>query len=210
MTTGMLAWACFLAMVMPAPLQSQTAAVNDTVLLVIDIQNFYFEGGKLALSGPVEASLQAKALLERFRTARRPVFHVQHLPAGKESYQPGKDDPQYAIHPNVAPLPGETVVIKHEANSFRGTVLLDELKRANIKKLVICGMQTHMCVEAAVRAAADFGFEVLLAGDACATRPLSFDGRQVPADTVQATTLAVLNGAYAKVMSTAELLAILK
>ena len=84
------------------------------------------------------------------------------------------------------------------------------MKSAGIKRLIICGMQTHMRVEAAVRAAVDFGFEVMLASDACATRPLAFNGREVSADMVQATTLAVLNGSYAGVMTTSKLLAILK
>ena len=179
-------------------------------LLIIDVQNFYFAGGKLPLTGSVEASVQARALLERFRALKKPVFHVQHLPAGKESYRQGADDPQYAIHSNVAPLQDEKIIYKHEANSFRGTSLLTELKSTGVKRLAICGMQTHMCVEATVRAAVDFGFEVMLASDACATRPLTFNDREVSADTVQATTLAVLNGSYARVMTTSELLALLK
>ena len=205
----LLALTCLCSMVMSSAAGPQAAGA-DTGLLIIDIQNFYFAGGKLPLTGPVEASAQAKALLERFRALKKPVFHVQHLPAGKETYQPGTDDPQYAIHSSVAPMPGEKVIFKHDANSFRGTSLLSDLKAAGVKKLVICGMQTHMCVEAAVRAAADFGFEVMLASDACATRPLTFNGREVPAETVHATTLAVLNGSYARVLPTAELLGMLK
>ena len=179
----------------------------DTALLIIDVQNFYFAGGRLPLTNPVEAGLQAKALLEKFRGRKMPIFHVRHLPAGKEGSPPRTDDPQYAIHSSVTPLAGEKVIVKHEANSFRDTPLLGELKSAGIRKLILCGMQTHMCVEAAVRAAVDFGFEVTLASDACATRALAFGGREIPAETVQAVTLAVLNRSYARVMTTAAILA---
>jgi len=65
-------------------------------------------------------------------------------------------------------------------------------------------------VEAAVRAAVDYGYQVMLASDACATRSLTFNGREVSADTVQATILAVLNGSYARVMTTSEILATLR
>jgi len=74
-----------------------------------------------------------------------------------------------------------------------------------IKKLVICGMQTHMCVEAAVRAAADLGYEVTVAHDACATRDLEFNGVKVPAAQVHAAALAAMEYAYAKVESVDEL-----
>ncbi|MGA2488653.1 MAG: isochorismatase family protein [Anaerolineales bacterium] len=40
--------------------------------------------------------------------------------------------------------------------------------------LALCGMMTHMCVDASMRAAADFGYPVLLAADACATRALTY------------------------------------
>jgi nicotinamidase-related amidase len=71
-------------------------------------------------------------------------------------------------------------------------------------------MQTHMCVEAAVRAASDDGFEVILPYDTCATRDLSFGGVEVPARQVHTAVLAALSGTYAKVLTTDELLAELR
>ena len=67
-------------------------------------------------------------------------------------------------------------------------------------------MQTHMCVEAASRAATDLGFDVVVVHDACATRPLEFGGRTVPADMVHAAALAAIKGTYGRVISVAELL----
>jgi nicotinamidase-related amidase len=187
-----------------------TGKVNDTALLIIDIQQFYFEGGKLPLVRPVEASLQAKLLLERFRQLGRPVIHVQHMPKGMTRPDPTGCDPQYRIQENVLPLPGELVIGKHEANSFRDTDLEARLEALGVKKLVISGMQTHMCVEAATRAAADLGYAVTVVHDACATRDLTFGGTTVPAAQVHAATLAALSGTYARVVSAAELLAELK
>lgn len=188
--------------------KTETKVSNtSTALLVIDIQEFYFEGGRLALVGPVEASEQARKLLDRFRAKKWPVIHVQHLPKDQSSPSPDSGDPQYRIRPNVLPLPGETVIGKHFANSFRDTELLATLRQAGVSKLVICGMQTHMCVEAAARAAADLGFDVTVIHDACATRALPFNGAEVPAAQVHAAALAALSGTYARVVSTAELLA---
>jgi nicotinamidase-related amidase len=109
----------------------------------------------------------------------------------------------------VRPRPGEPVIGKREANAFRDTELLATLRRLGATRLVIAGMQTHMCVEAATRAAADLGFEVTVAHDACATRPLAFGGVEVPAAQVHAAALAAMSGAYAKVTSTDDWLAAL-
>jgi nicotinamidase-related amidase len=64
-------------------------------------------------------------------------------------------------------------------------------------------MQTHMCVEAAVRAAHDMGYAVVLLHDACATRNLRFGDREVAAADVHASTLATLRS-YAEVVSVEE------
>jgi nicotinamidase-related amidase len=185
-------------------------AAATTVLLVIDIQNFYFPGGRMALVGPEPASLQAKRLLERFRARGWPVVHVQHLPKGQEKPSPDSGDEQYRIHPNVLPAPGETVVGKHHANAFRDTDLLAVLRRLGAKRLVVAGMQTHMCVEAATRHAADLGLEVVVVHDACATRGLAFGGVEAGAAQVHAAALAAMSGSYARVVSTDELLGELK
>ncbi len=195
-----------------APARPAEAKVREaaTALLVIDGQEVYFEGGRLALAGPVPASEQARRLLDRFRSKGWPVIHVQHLHKGQAAPSPDSGDPQYRIRPIVRPLPGETVIGKHFANSFRDTDLLATLRRLGVAKLVICGMQTHMCVEAAARAAADLGFDVTVVHDACATRDLSFGGTAVPAAQVHAAALAAISGTYARVVSTDEALTELK
>jgi nicotinamidase-related amidase len=209
-----LAWLGLAATVLVAAATSTPAAgpteakvtQGRTALVIIDIQNFYFPGGRLPLVGPVEASQQAKRLLERFRAKGWPVIHVQHLPKGQSAPNPNSGDEQYRIHPNVMPIPGEVVIGKNYANAFRDTSLLETLRRLGVKKLVICGMQTHMCVEATTRAAADLGFDVTVVHDACATRALSFNGVEVPAPEVHAAALAAMRDGYARIVSTDEML----
>ncbi len=178
----------------------------DTALVVIDIQNFYFEKGLVPLTGSVEAAQQAGRVLAAFRSRQLTVVHVRHAPATLQFVDGEPTDPQYRIRPEVAPAAGEKIVTKHYANSFRETDLLEYLRQKGIKRLVLAGMQTHMCLEAAARAAADLGFEVIVVHDACATRPLEFGGRTVPAEMVHAAALAALNGTYARVLSTDQLL----
>jgi len=39
----------------------------ETALIIIDIQNFYFEKGAVPLTGPIEAAKQARRVLDAFR-----------------------------------------------------------------------------------------------------------------------------------------------
>ncbi len=196
----------FAAAVAPGGGAGKAAMGPDTALVIIDIQNFYFEGGQLPLTRPVEAAEQAKRVLDAFRSKHLTVIHVQHVPASIKLLNGEAVDPQYRIRPVVAPAAGEKVVTKRYANSFRETDLLDYLRAKGIKKLVIVGMQTQMCVEAAARAAADLGFEVTVVHDACATHPLEFGGRTVPAIDVHTAALATIKNGYGRIVSADELL----
>ncbi len=180
--------------------------MENTALLIIDIQNFYFEGGRVPLVGSVEASENAQRLLQACRANGISVVHIRHLPKDIPLDGRGLTDAQYAFHKNVAPREGEKVIGKHYANSFRDTELRDFLAERGIRRLMICGMQTHMCVEAAVRAAADFGFEVTLVEDACATRNLKYRDVETDAAHVHAAVLAALKDTYAQVVTTDEVL----
>jgi nicotinamidase-related amidase len=181
----------------------------NTALLLIDIQNDYFPGGKNELKGSLEASRQAGRLLSYFRQARLLPIFIQHIATrpGAKTFLPGT--PGAEIHPSVQPLPGETVFQKHYPNSFRETGLLECLRQEQITRLVISGMMTHMCVESTARAAFDLGFECLTAADACATKDLLFAGQTIPAEMVHHAFLAGLQGTYGKVLRVDELISLL-
>jgi nicotinamidase-related amidase len=172
-------------------------------LIIIDIQNDYFPGGKMECEGSLEASLRAAELLERFRIKGLPLVHIQHVSSrpGASFFLPETEGVN--IHANVAPRAGETVLQKNFPNSFRGTKLLERLHALGAGHLVIAGMMTHMCVDATTRAAFDLGFSCSLAHDACAARALVFGEQRVPAAQVHAAFAAALGGLYAKVQSAA-------
>jgi len=154
-------------------------------LIIIDIQNDYFEGGANPLIRSLEASINAKAILNDFRGKSLPVVHIRHFStrAGSTFFIPNTKGVE--IHENVMPMNGEKVITKKYPNSFRETDLLDYLKSNHITDLVICGMMTQMCVDATTRAAKDFGFTCVVIGDACATRDLEIQGQLVAASEVQ-------------------------
>jgi nicotinamidase-related amidase len=189
--TALFALALFSVSALSQEAPAPPAAERVTALLIIDIQDFYFPGGAAPLVNPEAASLNAAKLLEKFRAEGRPVVHVGHnAPKGM------------GFHGVVAPREGEKVFFKDEVSAFNGTGLLAYLQEMKVQRLVIAGMQTHMCVEAAVRAASDLGLECILVADACATRSLRYQDREVSAADVHAATLATLDRTYATVIDT--------
>ncbi len=179
-----------------------------TALIIIDVQKDYFPGGKLPLVNPLDAAKNAYMLLQCFREHGGRHVHIQHISTEPDAAFFISGDRGTDIHDSVAHFEGEPIVYKHSPNSFLNTNLLELLKSWEVERVVICGMMTHMCVDATARAASDFGFDVIIASDACATRDLTFGGTTIPAEYVHKAFLAALKS-YGKVMKSEEILAFL-
>lgn len=175
-------------------------------LIIVDIQNDYFPGGRMTLHEIERAADNAAKLLAHFRDTGQPTFHIQHTWEDSSAPFFVAGTPGAAIHESVAPQQGEPVIVKHFPNSFRESALLDELRHAGAEDLTICGAMSHMCIDATTRAAADFGFNCSVVHDACATRDVEFEGKKVTAKDVHAAYMSALGFAYAKMMSTNEAL----
>lgn len=188
----------------------QKRNMENTALLIIDVQNDYFPGGKMELAGAEAAGNNTKKILKYFRKNNLPVVHIRHISVneGADFFLP--DSPGSEIHPQVSPKGNEKVMIKHFPNSFRETDLLEYLLKSGIKNLVITGMMTDVCVDATTRAAFDLGFSNSVIGDATATRDRELYGQTVKAAEVQKSFLAgmsALGGLYAKMGNTKDFLA---
>ncbi|UVL63424.1 cysteine hydrolase [Pseudomonas sp. B21-032] len=176
--------------------------MSKQALIVIDIQNDYFPGGKWTLDGADAAADNAASILEAARARGDLVVHVRHEFESEDApfFTPGSQGAQ--IHPKAANRAGEPVLLKHKVNSFLGTGLKQLLDEQNVSKVTVIGSMSHMCIDAVSRAAADYGYGVTVVHDACATRALEFNGITVPAAQVHAAFMASLAFAYAQVIST--------
>lgn len=175
-------------------------------LLLIDLQNDYFPGGKWPLVGIEQAAGNAARLVEAARDRGDLVIHMRHEFPTTDApfFLPGSEGAE--LHPMIDRRPEEPVVLKHHVNSFRETELQQVLDSHGIEELVICGAMSHMCVDAGTRAASDLGYQCRLIHDACATHDQEFAGKVVPAAEVHAAFMAALGFAYARVLSTEEYL----
>lgn len=175
--------------------------MTKKALIVIDLQNDYFPGGKWTCEGIEAAAANAARVIEAARRAGDLVVHVRHEFAGDDApfFAPGS--PGAEIHQSVRPAEDGTVVLKNAVNAFKDTELKTLLDEKGIEELVICGAMSHMCVDAATRAASDYGYRCTVIHDACATRDLEFNGVQVPAKIAHAAFMSALGWAYAKPVS---------
>lgn len=183
--------------------------MENTALLIIDVQNDYFKGGNMELVGYEAAGKNTKQVLEYFRAKNLPVIHIKHIAKqeGATFFLPNTSGAE--INSVVAPKEGEKIITKNYPNSFRETELLSYLQSKGIKNLVITGMMTDVCVDATVRAAMDLGFSNTVIGDAVATRDRELYGKTVTASDINRSYLAgmtALGNLYAKVVTTKEFL----
>ena len=177
--------------------------LGESTLVLIDIQNEYFDG-PLKLTG-VEAALDvATGLLTRARALGTPVVHVRQRGKSGGAFDP--EAPRGQIHASVAPLEGETIIDKGLPNSFANTTLAGALEAIGPRPLVVAGFMTHMCVSATVRSALDRGLSSTVAQDATATRDLPDPaGGDLPADTVHRAALAAIADRFATVVPAADI-----
>ncbi|KAM0322024.1 hypothetical protein ACHAQA_009767 [Verticillium albo-atrum] len=212
------------------------ASSTPTALLIIDTQKAFdhptywgTSRSNPAFESNITALLQAaRAHNEAQDKASQPqpvlVIHIHHHSTGPASALhpsakvPGTDTLGIEPMDYVAPLASEPVLTKTVNSGFIGTDLEARLRAFGARQLIATGLTTDHCVNTTVRMAGNLQVlgskggpdgngegvhGVIVAGDATATHPrANFD-----AETVHAVTLASLDGEFAQVRDTKEILA---
>jgi nicotinamidase-related amidase len=181
--------------------------LNAPALLLIDIQkgfdNLEYFGGER--NNP-QAEHNAGLILEFWRKNKWPLFHVRHNSLNPRSPlaegQRGNDHRE-----EVKPLPGEPVITKSVNSAFIGTDLKERMDALGIRNVVIVGLTTQHCVSTTTRMAGNFGYDTIVVADATAAfRSKGLDGKTFSAQQVHDISLATLNGEFAEVLYTEDVL----
>lgn len=181
-----------------AGLGTAPARLQDSALIMVDLQNTYREG-VMRLAGVEEALVQARRVLDRARELGRPVIHIRHDAGVGSPYD--VTAPIGQIADPVAPLAGEMVITKQYPNSFLHTLLDEELKRLGIDNVVLAGFMTHACINSTARGAFNLGYHATIVANATATRDLpAAGGGVVTAEHVQAASLAAAGDIFAVIV----------
>ncbi|MET9958517.1 isochorismatase family protein [Streptomyces sp. NPDC006326] len=176
------------------------ASLATATLVLIDYQNTYTRG-VMELTGWEAALDAAAALLAQAREAGAKVIHVINDGGEGTPYDIRAEIGQ--IHPRVAPVDGEAVVVKTVPNGFVDTDLGDHVDAAGNQDLVIAGFMTHMCVAFTASGAFLRGNRPTVVADACATRPLRTAVADLSAEQLHHGALATVGDLYGVVVPSA-------
>jgi nicotinamidase-related amidase len=178
--------------------------MSTTALLVIDIQRGAFDGVRCPpIDRSAELVANASSLIAAARGAGLPVVFIQHCDESGAPFEEGTS--HWELHEQLAPKAGETVIKKYASSSFENTSLGDTLQWLAIKDLILCGLQSEMCVRNTGNAALDLGYTVRVAEDGHSTWPSDGKSSEVISENVNKELAA--RGAI--VTSTADLAAML-
>ncbi|MFF8602400.1 cysteine hydrolase family protein [Streptomyces sp. NPDC015232] len=173
------------------------ASLAGSTLVLIDYQNTYTRG-VMELEGWEAALDAAEELLGKARAAGAKVVHVVNDGGEGTPYDIRAEIGQ--IHPRVAPLEGEPVVVKTAPDAFVGTDLGELVDAAGNQDLVIAGFMTHMCVAFTTAGAFLRGNRPTVVAAACATRALPAPEGTVPAEQLHLGALATIGDLYGVVV----------
>jgi maleamate amidohydrolase len=160
-------------------------------LLLIDLYELAYQGGARPVAEVTErhpsacgihawnAIAPTQRLLGAARRAGLPIFYStadtrpeaspRALPATNRR-NASFDPALFAIRPEFAPAPEDTIVTKQRASAFFGTPLTAHLTRLGVRTLIVCGESTSGCVRASVVDAYSHGYHVVLAEECCFDR----------------------------------------
>ncbi|MFE6843295.1 cysteine hydrolase family protein [Streptomyces sp. NPDC057686] len=191
--------------------KNEIALAPNAALLVIDVQKGFDDASYWGPRNNPAADANIAALMDAWQESGRPVVLVRHASRAAGSVL-AADHPGHAFKDFVADRAGQEalVVTKTVNSSFYGTPdLAAWLTAQGIGQLVVSGIQTNMCVETTARMAGNLGYDVLVPLDATHTFDLEGpDGLRLTADELAAATAVNLQGGgFARVVSTAQLLA---
>jgi len=136
----------------------------DAALILIDFQTG-FESPVWGARNTPGAEAQAARLLGAWRARGAPIAHIRHLSMTPGSPLAGDGA---AWMPDLAPAGTEARFEKTVNSAFIGTGLEAWLRDTGVTALVVAGLTTPHCVSTSCRMAANLGFQVTLAHDACA------------------------------------------
>ena len=172
-------------------------------LIVVDVQRAFdeWEAAGKQRNNP-DAVARIVDLLKAFRASGAPIIHIRHEGTKPNStFRP--ENSGYAVKDEAREQAGEPVIVKRVNSAFIGTDLENRLRAGNVSTLVICGATTNHCVETTTRMAGNLGFDARLVRDATWTFDrVGPDGDTHSAEAIHAMTLSNLNGEFARIVTT--------
>ena len=188
------------------------AKATGTALLVIDLQRQFTDpDGAVAIEDGAGLVARVNAVVASARSVGVPILWVEQrrregLPLARTSSRFGVDDLHRGrgaeLDPALAASEEDQRLVKRQQSAFAGTDLDLALRGLGVRRLVLAGVTTNVCVLATAKDAAERDLEVITLAEATASRAIQRGDHQLTAAEVQRSALAFINYAYGEVRST--------
>jgi nicotinamidase-related amidase len=174
-------------------------------LIIVDMQRG-MQATDPQLRNNLDAEKNIALLLSTWRNSSRPIVHVRHISREPKSpFWPGQVGVEFQTA--LRPFPSEHIVEKNVPDAFINTGLERWLHARTVKSVAIVGVSTNISIESTARTSGDLGFKTYVVSDATfAFSKTDYAGVSRSAAEVHAMSLANLNGEFATIISTTELL----
>ena len=179
-------------------------------LIVIDVQEGFDQTDYWGPTTNPECETNIARLIDSWATGRRgPIVVVRHDGTGASPLAAGAAGNR--LKSFVANAPADVLITKQVNSAFLGQPRLAEwLDQRGLRDIVLCGIQTNMCVETTARMGGNLGYQTTVVLDATRTFDLvkpGLDGeeRMTAGQLMRATAFNLAGGRFAKVVSTADL-----
>ncbi|MEV8266974.1 cysteine hydrolase family protein [Microbacterium sp. NPDC076911] len=182
-------------------------------LIVIDMQRAFDDLSFWGKTTNPECEANVEALVKAWQASSEEIVVVRHdsRAAGSPLHP---ESPGNALVSGVAAVEPALFVTKNVNSAFYGDPDLHEwLSARGISELVVCGIQTNMCVETTARMAGNLGYEVTVVLDATRTFDLSENipglgvVTRTAAELMASTAVTLQGGGFARIATTADMLA---
>jgi len=191
---------------------TSSLSASQTALIVVDIQNEYYAGknfrGQMVIPDGDKVLKNSQKLVSYAHQKGMQVYFVRHI-APKDSPLFAEGSVYARFHQDLQPSARDAIITKATPSSFVGTDLDAQLKKKGIKKVIVIGLMTHMCISSTARDAVPLGYNVIIPEDATATRDLD-DGQGGVVDhkALQRAALAGVADVFAEIMTTKDVMAL--
>ncbi|MFF9013769.1 cysteine hydrolase family protein [Streptomyces sp. NPDC014870] len=187
---------------------------ENAALVVVDVQKGFEEEEFWGKRNNPGAEENIAALIDLWQATGRPVVFVRH-----DSVQPGSplrvgqvgNDFKDFVEERRGKGGGRELLVSKRVNSaFYGEPSLDVwLTGEDVAEIVVVGIQTNMCNETTARMGGNLGYDVVFVLDAMHTFDLAgpFGWAATADELTRATAVSLHGGGFARVVSTAEVLA---
>ena len=128
-----------------------------TALLVVDAQELITNNKLYAYDKYIE---NVRILIAEARKNDVEVIYIRHDDGEGKPLSKGGNG--FDVCSDLAPETDERIFDKTVNSPFRDSGLLEDLRKKGVKRLIVTGLQTDYCIDAAVKCGFEHGFEMIV------------------------------------------------